>query len=134
MTLARKVTMAVAAAGLVIGAAGAAQASGGAVSGKTVGACGEASGNYQWFQTGSAGGSPLYKTQWTLTTKDNCADGKGVELRVSYRYWQNGAWRDDHMDRTKNPVLKSKGTGADVKDVTIWVCLKGDDKTCAPVR
>ncbi|MFH9552170.1 Tat pathway signal protein [Streptomyces sp. NPDC017435] len=131
----KKLAVATATAGLVIAVSGQAQAANYYQS--TYDGCASVGGSYNYWQVGTAGGHPLYDTNWDFVIYDNCADGKGAGLYTTYQKWENGSWNyhgytklgSDSNGANDTPGY-AKSNGYSVRDVKLYVCFVGDGNSC----
>ncbi|MEU9379103.1 hypothetical protein AB0D94_35850 [Streptomyces sp. NPDC048255] len=126
----RGLAAAAAAVGLVLALGGSAEAAGGTHTGTTVkNSCGSAKGNYQWFETadGPASGK-IYRTEWSITLKDQCPNDQ-VGLYTKFKSWEGGTWVPKPLRK-----IATSGSGKNLKDVELYVCLVGKADTCGRLK
>ncbi|WP_406011094.1 Tat pathway signal protein [Streptomyces sp. NBC_00637] len=130
----KKLAVAAASAGLVIGLSGQAQAA--TYWQSTWDGCASVDGDYSYWKVSNDGGG-VYNTSWNFTIWDNCADGKGAGLYTTFSKWDNNTWTPhgytklgSDSDGANGTPGYASGNGYSLKDVRLYVCFVGDPGSC----
>jgi len=128
-TVAQRLAIAVASAGMLLTFTGTAEAAGGRYNAMTQDECTWAQGTYNYYEAGEAAGKKYYDTYWAFDiVKSSCSPD--VSMYVKYKKWNGKSW----VDYTKTfHKLVAAGDSHYVADVQIFLCNVGSERSCGGI-
>lgn len=124
-TIAQRLAIATASAGMLLTFTGTAEAADRPYYADTQNGCASAEGTYNWYEAGKVAGKKYYDTYWAFNITNLCS--KDAAMYVKYWKWNGSIWVDYTKTFHKIPAA---GDGHYVADVQIFICQVGDGDSC----